>query len=296
LNNYLYYRGVKIDPRDMKDLEYLNKESQERKAISLEAMQQIISYCRPQRKALYLAMSSSGIAIEEACHIRKSDLGFKLARVRIMIKPEYTKKKSRGRTTFMSKEAYKALKPFLKRKRKNDFVFHNSTDPKVTKDNESQCLRRVVDLLKLGKKYESGTREITSHGFRAYFATKAVQVHGENYMHKMLGHKGHLMEYDRYEDDRKLEMYLKLEPKLLIFEQPVDDKELQSLKEENKEFRKKLDRHEAVFHLVYLAISKPSNEHDRLKGLKELEGIKKAYPELDHPEWEKRKLKQWYRI
>jgi len=262
VNNYLYYRGVKIDPRDMKDLEYLNKESQERRAISLDEIQQILSRCSLQRRSLYLAMLSSGMAIEEACHIIKSDLDFSLERVRIIIKPEYTKKKSRGRTTFISKEAYKALKPFLKSKGPEDFVFHNSDDPKITKENESQCLRRVVDLLGLGQRYDSGTREITSHGFRAYFFTKAVQVHGENYAHKMTGHKGHLMEYDRYDDKVKLEMYLKLEPKLLIFEQELDTKELDTLREENKKIIERLDKTEKnakdLFNEVLLGILEPA--------------------------------------
>jgi len=238
LNAYLYYRGVKIDPRDMKDLEYENIEAEDRKPIPFEAAQAIIAYSSPKRKALYLAMLSGGMAIEEACHIKKSDLDTTGKRVKINIKAIYTKRKSRGRTTFISKEAWKALKPFIKIKGPDDFVFHESNDPKVTKENEMQTLRRIVDKLKLGKKYDSGTREITSHGFRAYFFTKAVQVHGENYAHKMTGHKGHLMEYDRYEDDKKLQMYLELEPKLLVFEQPIDHKEYSELVEELKIVKK----------------------------------------------------------
>jgi len=240
LNAYLYYRGIKIDPRDMKDLEYENIEAQERKPIPFDAAQAIIANSTPRRKALYLAMLSSGMAIEEALQIVKSDLDTSGKRVKIVIKPSYTKRKSRGRTTFISKEAWKALKPFIKIKGPDDFVFHDKKNPKVTKENEMQCLRRIVDGLMLGKKYDSGTREITSHGFRAYFFTKAVQVHGENYAHKMTGHKGHLMEYDRYDDSKKLEMYLELEPKLLIFEQPIDHNEYSRLQDKIKRLDKEL--------------------------------------------------------
>jgi len=252
VNNYLYYRGVKIDTRDMRDLEYENGAPQDRKGLTIEDMQSILSHCKPQRKALYLAMLSSGMPIEEACSIRKSDLDLSGKRIKITIKPAYTKKKARGRTTFISKEAARALKPFLKNKEANDYVFHNSNDPKVTKENEMQSLRRTVDVLGLGKRYDSGVREITSHCFRAYFFTKAVQVHGENYAHKMTGHKGHLMEYDRYDDQKKLDMYLALEPQLLIFEQPVDSQEVVTLTKKNQELEAKIGRMGEMLAELYL--------------------------------------------
>jgi len=245
LNNYLRYRGIRLDSLDMKDLEYSNDKPDDRISITLEQAQDLLSHCKPRQKALWLAMLQSGMAIGEACHIKISDLNFELERVRINIKHEYTKK-GRGRTTFLSKEAYKALKPFLNNKEPNDFVFHESDDPVVTIANESQYLRRAVDELGYGKKYKSGTREITSHNFRAFFFTKAVQIHGVNYAHKMTGHRGHLMEYDRYDDKVKMEMYLKLEPKLLIFEQPVDAEELESLKEEMAKYKKLWDESERM--------------------------------------------------
>ena len=70
-------------------------------------------------------MLSSGMTIEETCHIIKSDLDFELERVRITIKHEYTKK-NRGRIVYISKEAYKALKALIKKKGPNDFVFLSS--------------------------------------------------------------------------------------------------------------------------------------------------------------------------
>ena len=245
LNNYLRYRRIRLDSLDMKQLEYSNEVPDDRIPITLEQAQYLLSHCKPKQKALWLAMLQSGMAIGEACHIKMSDLDDTLERVRINIKHEYTKK-SRGRITYLSKEAYKALKPFLKSKEPNDFVFHESNDPVVTIANESQYLRRAVDELGYGKKYKSGTREITSHNFRAFFFTKAVQVHGVNYAHKMTGHRGHLMEYDRYDDKVKLEMYLKLEPKLLIFEQPVDAKELDTLKNEMAKYKKLWDESERI--------------------------------------------------
>jgi len=243
LNNYFYYRGLKIDSRDMKDLEYENLMPQERKEMKTEWIEEILRQCKPHRKALYLSMLSSGMAIQEACYIKKSDIDTSGKRLKITIKPAYTKKSARGRVVFISKEAGKEVKALLKHKKDEDFVFHNSTDPRITKENEMQCFRRIVDKFQLGKKYDSGTRECTTHALRAFFASRAIQVHGENYQHKMLGHAGYLMQYDRYSEEKKLEMYLQLEPKLLIFETPVDMVEYNTMEKRISEIESKHDNY-----------------------------------------------------
>jgi len=237
VNNYLYYRGIKIDPRDMKDLSYENGEPENRKALTLEEIQMILSHCKPLRKALYLAMLSSGMTIEEVCSIRKNDLNVTGKRIIVTIKPGYTKKNSRGRVTFLSKEAARAIKPFLKHLEDNDFVFHNSTNPKVTKENEMQSLRRTVDKLGLGSRYETGNREITSHAFRAYFKTR-LNRKDHLFANVLCGHKSYRGEYDRWTPEELLNKYLEFEGYLLIFEMPVDSEEMQNLTKKNQELEK----------------------------------------------------------
>jgi len=286
LNTYLRYRGIRLDSLDMKDLEYSNDIADDRIPITIEQAQQLLSHCKPREKALWLAMLQSGMAIGEACHIKMSDLDFSFDRVRIVIKHEYTKK-GRGRTTFLSKEAYKALKPLIQNKGPNDFVFHDRPDPVITTNNEMQVLRRVVDKLDYGKKYKSGTREITSHNFRAFFFTKAVQIHGVNYAHKMTGHKGHLMEYDRYDDKVKLDMYLKLEPKLLIFELEIDAEELETIKERLDKTEKQYKVFRNMMAITKLEREKPPNYKELIKyGRRTIKKIvtRKEYEEFAHLE------------
>ncbi|MEK0367684.1 MAG: hypothetical protein QQN45_07140, partial [Nitrosopumilus sp.] len=45
---------------------------------------------------------------------------------------------------------------------------------------------------------------------------KASDVHREGYAHKMIGHGGYLPQYDRMSDEKKLDWFLELEPKLII--------------------------------------------------------------------------------
>jgi len=253
LNNYFYYRGLKIDSRDIKDLEFENKATEERRPVTKTELMQIIGNTRifsdPKkntRKPLYLALLSSGMAIGEACHIKKSDLDIKGERVKIVIKHEYTKRSSRGRSVYISKETWPALKPIYDMKDQDDFIFHNSHSVKAAVANEQMRITENANSLNLGDKYDSGTARITLHAFRAFYATKAIQVNGENYQHKMLGHKGHLMEYDRYTDEKKLELYLKMEGELLIYEEKPQDREVTSLREELKKDRDRIQALEGL--------------------------------------------------
>ena len=80
---------------------------------------------------------------------------------------------------------------------------------------------------------------------RAFFFTQAVRKHGENYAHRMTGHTGYLMQYDRMTDEEKLKMYLELEPDLSIYDLTKANLEIERLKtlqtKENKELKEELD-------------------------------------------------------
>ena len=49
----------------------------------------------------------------------------------------------------------------------------------------------------------------------------------------MTGHGGYLMQYDRMNDGEKLNMYLELEPDLVVFDQTKNELEIERLKQEN---------------------------------------------------------------
>ena len=82
----------------------------------------------------------------------------------------------------------------------------------------------ALEALGYNQKYSSnGFYKITSHSFRSYFFTAATRKHNENYAHKMSGHGGYLMQYDRMTEEEKLQMYLELEPDLVIFYQTKNE-------------------------------------------------------------------------
>ena len=189
----------------------------------------------PKRQALYLACSSSGMRSGEALHIKKKDLDLSLDRITIRINAEYTKTKA-GRTTFVSKECGEKIMTYLHKLDDDDYVFTNSTgDFKTRGRAEQMALASALERLGFNEKYSSnGFYKITSHSFRAYFFTLATRKHDENYAHKMTGHGGYLMQYDRMDDKKKLEMYLELEPDLVVFDQTKNEIKIKKLQRENE--------------------------------------------------------------
>lgn len=236
LRKYLYFLGVKTNPQDIKQLlKFPRKHKEEKYPLKKQELRDLIlAHARhPKRQALYLACSSSGMRLGEALQIKKSDLDFSL-RVMIRIKAEYTKTKN-ARTTFVSKECQEKIKTYLQSLDDDDYVFTNSNgDLKTRGRTEQMALVNALKVLGYTEKYSSnGCYKITSHSFRSYFFTLATRRHDENYAHKMTGHGGYLMQYDRMTEEEKLEMYIELEPDLVVFDQSKNELKIEKLQKEN---------------------------------------------------------------
>ena len=237
LRSYLYFLGVKTNPQDIKQLlKFPRKTVEEKYPLKKQELRDlVIAHARnPKRQALYLACSSSGMRLGEALHIKKKDLDFTLDRIMIRIDAEYTKTQT-GRTTFVSKECEEKIMTYYQKLNDSDYVFTNSKgDFKTRGRSEQMAMASVLERLGYNEKYSSnGFYKITSHSFRAYFFTLATRKHDENYAHKMTGHGGYLMQYDRMNDGEKLNMYLELEPDLVVFDQTKNELEIERLKQEN---------------------------------------------------------------
>jgi len=237
LRTFLYSLGVKTNPQDIKQLlSFPKKIVEEKYPLKKQELKDLVTAQarNPKRQAFYLACSSSGMRSGEALHIKKKDLDLSFDRITIRIKAEYTKTKT-GRTTFVSKECGDKIMTYLHKLDDNDYVFTNSKgDFKARGRVEQTALANVLERLGYNEKYSSnGFYKITSHSFRAYFFTLATRRHDENYAHKMTGHGGYLMQYDRMNDEEKLKMYLELEPDLVVFDQTKNEIQIKKLKQEN---------------------------------------------------------------
>ena len=232
IRKYLFHLGIKTSEQDIKEyLRFGKRTREDRHPLSQVEYQRIIEGLsrHPLLQALFFALGSSGMRIGESLSLKKKDLDLTGVRIKVNI-PANTKTRT-GRTTFLSIETEKLLRVHLEKIKQDDYVFAKQNR---TPDDSSvrRMLGRLVDKLELDDRYQSNNiRKITSHSFRAYFFTKAARKHGENYAHRMTGHGGYLMQYDRMTEDEKLEMYLQLEPELAVFEQTKNELEIKRLRE-----------------------------------------------------------------
>ena len=133
----------------------------------------------------------------------------------------------------MSKEATSIISGKRNRLDDDDLLWGTNADYVTALSAEETAFSRYIDKLGFTERYDSGTRKITLHSFRAFFFTRAARIHDENYAHMMTGHGGYLMEYDRLEEEQKLEMYLELETELLVYDQTKNQLKIKKLQEAN---------------------------------------------------------------
>ena len=236
LRKYLFHVGIKTHEQDIKEyLRFGKKTREERFPLSQEIYRQIVNGLarNPRLQALFLTLGSSGMRIGEAINLKKKDLDFTKKRIKVNI-PANTKTRA-GRTTYLSKEAESFLRPLVEKLESEDYIFARKNQ-KLLDPSVRTSLNRLLDRIEFTDTYQSNHhRKITSHSFRAYFFTKAARKHGENYAHRIVGHSGYLMQYDRLTEDEKLDMYIELEPDLVIFEQTKNELEIAKLRDKVNE-------------------------------------------------------------
>jgi len=250
IKDFLYDQGIELTNLQVKkNIRFPKIAKEELYAVSNEELRKIVDIATPTKKSLFLTQSSCGARIGELVQVRKKDIDTDGERWKIKIRSETTKTKS-ARTTFMSKEAMKYSRRLLESKDDDDLVWGVNVNPIHSIVNEQSALRGYLDKLGMGKKNEKNSyRKITTHSFRAYFFTRAVRAIGENYAHKMTGHGGYLLEYDRYDDKKKLELYLKLEPSLLVYESYNED--VAELRDELKNVKKEMGKYKELWDESY---------------------------------------------
>ena len=211
IKQYLHYRGIKLDPMDIRQsLNFPKKQVEELRPLELGTFRKILKACSAKREMLYLAQSSSGMRIGEMVQLRKKDIHTDMARLMVKIPAAFTKT-GVARTTFFSAEAAQLVSPRLKKIGDSDLVFSIHNDPKGNVSLESKYLDDIQKKMGISDKYETNGRNvITTHSFRAFFITK-VSRKDPNLAKYFSGQKGYLLQYDRLTDAEKLAHYMGFE-------------------------------------------------------------------------------------
>ena len=234
LRKYFFYRGIKTNVQDIGEfLRFSKIPKEEKHPLSNDEYSAIVNAFSksPLCQSICLALGASGMRLGELMNVKKKHLDLTARRIKVKI-PPHTKTRT-GRTTFLTKEASEKIQKRLEKLGPEDYVFCKQS-PLSGGENFRHALRRILDRLELNERYESNNfYKITTHNFRAYFFTKAARKHGDNYAHRMTGHGGYLMEYDRMTEEEKMDMYIELEPDLVVYEQTKNKLKIEQLEEEN---------------------------------------------------------------
>ena len=211
------HNGVKIHLSDFDEpLEFKPKVKEELHELTVEEIQNIFKFANPKKMGFYLALSCSGARPSELLQVRKKDVDTSKKRIKIRIEAENVKTRT-GRSIWLTKEAGRYLMIKLRGLNDSDLVWATNENFSNAEKNESTQFSNICDKAGYSEKYKSNNfRKITLYSFRSFFFGKASDVHREGYAHKMIGHGGYLPQYDRMSDEKKLNWFLELEPKLII--------------------------------------------------------------------------------
>ena len=236
LKQYFHYNGLKLHPQDVKDtLEFKKRIHEELYPLQLEDIQKIFKYANPKKISLYLALISSGARPGELLQVRKKDIDTALKRYKIRIEAENVKTRV-GRSVFLTREASERLQFKLKDLLDNDLVWGTNENPRHALKNEEMRFNRACEAAGFAERYQSNNiRKIILYSFRSYFFGKAADVHREGYAHKMVGHGGYLPQYDRMNDEKKIDWFIKLEPDLTINDEERQKFTIEKLEKEKEE-------------------------------------------------------------
>ena len=268
IKQYLHYRGIKLDPMDIRQsLNFPKKQVEELRPLELGTFRKILKACSAKREMLYLAQSSSGMRVGEMVQLRKKDIHTDTARLMVKIPAAFTKT-GVARTTFFSAEAAKLVIPRLKKIGDSDLVFSIHNDPKGNVSLESKYLDDLQKKMGISDKYETNGRNvITTHSFRAFFITK-VSREDPNLAKYFAGQKGYLLQYDRQTDAEKLAIYMEFEPLLLVSDKARDQEKIRKLENENSKVAE-LERKNREFERKSMESEERASEYERRS--KELE-------------------------
>jgi len=206
-----------------------------------EQLQKLISIADIKGKAIILALTSSGMRIDELIHLQLNDIDFTSAPVKVTIRGRIAKNKRRC-VTFFSLEAMDAInawlkirEEYLKRCNRPSNLYHRLEDGTIIRPAQknihdgrlfpmSEMSVRAniwIPLIKktgLDQKDDIGHYKLRLHSCRKFFLTQGSKGKGgRSFAEQLSNHIGYLSQYHEITDENRMkELYLDMEKHLAI--------------------------------------------------------------------------------
>ncbi len=256
---YLRHMGIKIDSEDLKHFVKVPKIVKIREIpLDKEIITRLLSNSKPKLHLAILVATSTGMRIGEIVQLKISDIDFTLNPVKVYLRASTTKTRQ-SRECFLTSEAVNVLKDYLKR-------FHNwfegIKDPIIldkeifstvyrhrgpfiadsiiaTLQTELRTIVRAIPDLNV--KDENGRQSIHLHSFRKYFRTTVGNAVGRDFAEAIIGHGFYMDTYYQLSEEKKKEMYQKVEPLLTISNFKMVENNMNTLSTKYQNLENKLD-------------------------------------------------------
>lgn len=214
IKDYSRYHGIRIYNEDAKQFIKLPKILKEKKRPLLyETIGKLLGHCGTLYKSLILFAVSSGMRISEILGLTIDDINTSTKPVTVRVRAEIAKM-GVERITFISNEAYEALKPIIARREKGELIYfpHRTSELLSSVETAFSKIRKRAELL---ERTGTGLHQVRIHRFRDFFITQTDLIH-EGLGHALAGHDKYMDEYETFTDEQLREFYLKVEPMLTI--------------------------------------------------------------------------------
>jgi len=216
IKKYLYFYGIKITNQEINEnLKFMNAIKKQPYLLNRKEIELVLNELTYKDKTLFLCQVSSGMRIGELVQLTKSDLNYNNHRMIVTI----NNLKNNQKTTVFSKEATDMIKPLLRTKNENDFIFGTNKNPHYSEINKEQVLRRALKRAGLNMTYPDSTRHKINTGSFRFFHFVTVSDFDYNFACYMRGceNKINLIKSDEMSINDLLEKYQEIENKLTIY-------------------------------------------------------------------------------
>ena len=216
IKKYLYFCGIKITNQEINEnLKFMTVHKKQPYLLARTEIARILNELTYRDKTLFLCQISSGMRIGELVQLTKSNLKYTNHRMIVTI----NNLKNNEKMTVFSKEATDMIKPLLRIKDENDFIFGTNKNPHYSEINKEQVLRRALKRSDLDMTHTNSTRhKINTSSFR-FFHFVTVSEFDYNFACQMRGceNKINFIKFEQMPSDKLLDKYLEIEKELTIY-------------------------------------------------------------------------------
>ena len=183
-----------------------------------------------------MVQKDTAFRIKEVVQLRKKHIDFTKDPVTITVPKSIMKGKRKSIPKYLTRETAPRIKLLIRNKEDDDLVFGTSEDPFRARDNEEHAWSALCEKIGYTERYANGRRKKNIHSMRAFTMSQILEATNDQDFAQAYGdHERYLKQYFRFPEERRIKLFKKAEPYLMIYEKPPEivdhtDEEVELLK------------------------------------------------------------------